>query len=390
MRAVLVGSMVLVLSACSAGPTMVPAPTPSAAPSVAAAPVTLAVAPAKDTLNLPVSAEIGLTVSNGQVESVVLTDAAGAAVAGKLRDDSTSWVPDAALKFGTAYTATVTAKGSDGKSVTETTAFTTMAKPSKRNGVGLYLFADRTYGVAQPVVVEFSNPVPESARASVQSRLFVTTTPPQPGVWHWSSPKQVMYRAKEYWQPGTKIEARIALEGHPMGDGRYGDADKRGIGNISTEKIELIVDNGTKLMTVLRNGENIKTIKVSLGKAQTPSSSGTLVIMDKLTKTIFDTTNEPGNVDRYRVEIQYAQRLTWSGEFIHAAPWSVDAQGERNVSHGCVNVSMADAQWLYGITRLGDPVTIQGTERKVAPGNGFTAWAVPWEDYVKGSAIPVA
>ncbi|WP_203910637.1 L,D-transpeptidase [Rhizocola hellebori] len=391
MRVLLVGSLVLLLSACSAAPTMVPgvSPAPSSTAS-AAAPVALAVAPAKETDNLPISAEIGLTVSNGTVESVVVTDASGAAVAGKLREDSTSWVPDAPLKFATGYTATVTAKGSDGKSVTESTSFKTMAKPSKRNGIGLYLFADRTYGVAQPVVVEFSNPVPESARASVQSRLFVTTTPPQPGVWHWSSPKQVMYRAKDYWQPGTKIEARIALEGHPMGDGRYGDADRRGVGNISTEKIELIVDNATKEMNVLRNGESIKTLKVSLGKAATPSSSGTLVIMDKLTKTIFDTTNEPGDVDRYKVEIQYAQRLTWSGEFIHAAPWSVKDQGVRNVSHGCVNVSMADAQWLFNITRLGDPVTIKGTERKVVPGNGFTAWALPWDEYVKGSAIPVA
>jgi lipoprotein-anchoring transpeptidase ErfK/SrfK len=135
---------------------------------------------------------------------------------------------------------------------------------------------------------------------------------------------------------------------------------------------------------------SIRTVKVSLGKAATPSSSGTLVIMDKLAKTIFDTTNEPGDVDRYRVEIQYAQRLTWSGEFIHAAPWSEDDQGVRNVSHGCVNVSMADAKWLFSITRLGDPVSIKGTERKVVAGNGFTAWAVPWDEFVKGSAIPVS
>ncbi len=391
MRRLLVGSMVLLLGACSSSPTMVPGATqgpPSVAPT--GPPVALAVAPAKDTANLPISSEVGLTVSNGAVESVALADATGQAVAGSLRADGSSWVPDVPLKYGTAYTATVIAKGADGRSVTETTTFTTMAKPGKRNGIGLYLFADRTYGVAQPVVVEFTNPVPESARASVQSRLFVTTTPPQPGVWHWSSSKQVMYRAKEYWQPGTKIEARIALEGHPMGDGRFGDADRKGVGNISTEKIELIVDNATKQMTVLKNGETIRTLKVSLGKAATPSSAGTLVIMDKLAKTIFDTTNEPGNVDRYRVEIEYAQRLTWSGEFIHSAPWSVKDQGERNVSHGCVNVSPADAKWLFELTRLGDPVTIKGTERKVVSGNGFTAWSLSWEDYVKGSAIPVA
>jgi hypothetical protein len=51
---------------------------------------------------------------------------------------------------------------------------------------------------------------------------------------------------------------------------------------------------------------------------------------------------------------------------------------------------MADAQWLFNITRLGDPVTIKGTERNVASGNGFTAWSLPWDEYVKGSAIPVS
>lgn len=379
----------LLLAGCTNAPTMQPgAASPS--PSVLQAPsVSLALTPASQAKDLPITTEIGTAVSDGKVESVELADAAGAKVPGKLREDLSSWVPDQPLKFATAYTATVTATGTDGKTVTESTAFTTMAKPGKRNGIGLYLFADKTYGVAMPVVVEFSNEVPESARASIQKRLFVTTTPPQPGVWHWSSSKQVVYRAKEYWQPGTKIEARIALEGHPMGNDRYGDADRRGVGNISADRIEMIVENSTKQMTVLKNGQALRTIPISLGKPKTPSSGGTLVIMDKLRKTIFDTTNEPGDVDRYRIEIEYAQRLTWSGEFLHAAPWSVKDQGVRNVSHGCVNMSMANAEWLFGITRVGDPVTINGTERKVASSNGFTAWSLPWDEYIKGSALPV-
>nr|WP_245571081.1 Ig-like domain-containing protein [Catelliglobosispora koreensis] len=375
------------LSGCSDKPSMQPGvATPSSPPVPAPAPVTLALTPAAETKDLPISTEIGVTLANGSIDSVVLADANGNQTGGDLRDDKTSWVPDKPLKFGTKYTATVTASGG-GKTVTETTSFTTMSKPGKRNGVGLYLFGDREYGIAQPVVIEFTNPVPESARAGVQSRLFVTTTPPQPGVWSWNSSKQVTYRSKEYWKPGTKIEVRAGLEGHPMGDGRYGDSDKKGVGNISQTAIELIVENSTKTMTVKKNGEVIKTLPVSLGKASTPSASGTLVIMNKERKTVFR--SDPGDPDVYVVDIEYAQRLTWSGQYIHAAPWSVKDQGVRNVSHGCVNVSMDNAKFLFDLTRLGDPVTVSGTEEKVESGDGFMPWSLSWSDYIKGSALPV-
>nr|WP_308442911.1 L,D-transpeptidase [Catellatospora sp. TT07R-123] len=64
-------------------------------------------------------------------------------------------------------------------------------------------------------------------------------------------------------------------------------------------------------------------------------------------------------------------------------------QGKRNVSHGCVNVSMANAKFLFNLTRIGDPVTVKGTERRLKSGNGFTAWDLTWDEYVKGSALPV-
>ncbi|WP_425455242.1 Ig-like domain-containing protein [Allorhizocola rhizosphaerae] len=382
----------LMLAACTKTPTLQqpnqvaqtsPAPPP-------APPATVALTPDKGAAGVPASTEIGVKVTDGTVESVTLTDDAGNALTGFFREDKSHWVPDQALKYSTHYTATVTAASADGKKTTQTTDFTTMAKPGKRLGTGLYLFADKTYGVAMPVVVEFESSVPESARATIQSRLFVKTTPHQPGAWSWTGSKQVMYRAKEYWQPGTKIEVRVALEGHPIGDGRHGDMDRRGVGNISKDRIELIVENETKHMTVKKNGETIKSIPVSLGRDSMPSSSGTTVIMDKLAHTVFDTMDDPNPNNRYRVDIDYAQRLTWGGEFIHAAPWSVKDQGVRNVSHGCINVSMENARFLFELTRIGDPVTVRGTGRPLAPGNGFTAWDKDWDDWVKGSALPVA
>jgi lipoprotein-anchoring transpeptidase ErfK/SrfK len=355
-----------------------------------AAPVaTLALTPARSSTGVPVSAEIGVTVTNGTLKSIVLTDGAGNTLQGAMRPDNTSWVPDDALKYDGAYTATVTAEGTDGKTITESTEFRTMAKPSKRLGTGLYVSSSRTYGIAMPVVVEFTSNVPEAARAAIQSRLFVKTDPPQVGAWSWISSKQVMYRGKHYWKTGTKVEVRAALEGLPIGDGRYGDADRKATMHIAKDAIELITDDSTHVMTVKKNGEVIKTIPVSLGKDSTPSSSGTMVIMEKHEHTVFDTTTDPDATDRYRVEVDFAQRLTWGGEFIHSAPWSVRDQGVRNVSHGCTNVSPANAKWLFDLTHIGDPYTVKGTSRKLAAGNGFTAWRVSWEEYVKGSALPV-
>ncbi|BCB79625.1 hypothetical protein Pflav_060350 [Phytohabitans flavus] len=174
-----------------------------------------------------------------------------------------------------------------------------------------------------------------------------------------------------------------------MGSGKYGDTDRKATAKIG-ERFEIKVENKTKKMTVLKNGKVVKTLPVSLGKKATPSASGTMVVMDKKEQTVFDTTDDPNPADRYRVDIAFAQRLTWSGQYIHAAPWSVAQQGRTNVSHGCVNVSTENASWLFSQTKIGDPVTVTGTEEKLAPGNGWTAWNMSWKEFIKGSALPVA
>jgi lipoprotein-anchoring transpeptidase ErfK/SrfK len=339
---------------------------------------------------LPVSTEVGTKVEGGEITNVTLTPKSGKAVKGALRDDKTSWVPDDPLAYDTGYTASVTARSTDGtKTETKTTSFTTLGHSGNDIGSGLYLFDGKTYGVAMPVVVEFVPGIPAKDRAAVQRRMFVKTDPPQPGAWHWvSSGTQAFYRAPTYWQPGTTITVRIGLEGIPLSNGRYGNEDRRATAKIG-DKVEMKVDNATKKMTVFENDKAIRTFPVSLGKSSTPSSSGTMVVMDKQESTVFDTFAELGPSEGYRVTIEYAQRLTWSGEYIHSAPWSVDDQGVRNVSHGCVNVAPGNAIWLFGTTKVGDPVTVKGTERELTDGNGWTAWNMSWSEYIKGSALPV-
>ena len=80
--------------------------------------------------------------------------------------------------------------------------------------------------------------------------------------------------------------------------------------------------------------------------------------------------------------------MTWSGEFIHAAPWSAGSQGEDLVSHGCVGMSEADAAWFYDLTTKGDIVTVTGSPKPLEHGNGYTDWNVTWDEWLAGSALP--
>ncbi|WP_250000860.1 Ig-like domain-containing protein [Actinoplanes sp. M2I2] len=370
--------------------------TPSASASAdsprtesATVPISLAVTPATGKAEVPVSAEIGFKVAGAKVTTVTLKDSAGKPVAGTLREDGSAWVPSSPLKTKQKYAASVVATAEDGSTKSAGTSFTTMGKPARKTGTGLYLFDDHTYGVAMPVVVEFSPGIKKADRAAVQRRMFVSTTPAQPGVWSWTpTGTQAYYRGPEFWQSGTTLKVRIALGGLPTGSGRYGDRDRSATAKIG-RKFEMKVDNKSKKMTVVQDGKAIKTMPVSLGKKSTPSSSGTMVVMEKKADTVFDTTAELGPEEGYRTEIQFAQRLTWSGQYIHSAPWSVGDQGRRNVSHGCVNVAPGNARWLFDRTLIGDPVTVKGTEDKLSYGNGWTPWDKPWSEFVKGSALPV-
>jgi lipoprotein-anchoring transpeptidase ErfK/SrfK len=381
LRVALIGICTLAVPALVAcGPSTTATKTPQHAPEP---PVALAITPAANTKNLPVSTEVGLTVKNGTVSSVTMTKSDGTAVAGTFRPDDSSWVPNQPLSYSSTYRAVVKAHGKDGGAdVTRTTSFTTMGQPGNQDDYGMYLQQGETYGVGMPIVLEFDPPIPDSARAGIQSRLFVTTNPPQPGVWHWASGTQVWYRPPVYWQTGTTISFRAALQGVSFGNGGYGAEDRSATVTIG-QKVTMLVDNKTKSMYVYQSDKLVRTIPVSLGDAANPSSSGAMVTMSHDYSTIFDVPGE------YVVQVYYAMRLTWGGEFIHAAPWSVGDQGHDNVSHGCTNISMDNAQWLYSITHIGDPVTVQGTEVQLTDGNGWTAWNETWPEFVAGSALPV-
>jgi lipoprotein-anchoring transpeptidase ErfK/SrfK len=105
--------------------------------------------------------------------------------------------------------------------------------------------------------------------------------------------------------------------------------------------------------------------------------------MDAATTGISEEDAEYYNISN----VEYAQRVTYSGEFIHAAPWSVGSQGYSNVSHGCVGMSTEAAGWLYSLTKRGDIVDVVGSDRYMEATNGYGDWNVPWSEYKSGSAL---
>jgi lipoprotein-anchoring transpeptidase ErfK/SrfK len=344
------------------------------------------VSPASDATDVVAATDVKYTSEDPENTSVTVTDPAGKEVEGTLDKDGKVWKPAKALAWKTKYTVTVTGTESGDKSGTTTSTFTTMAKPSKLIRVTSFLADGQTVGVGMPLIVRFGRAIPESYRDDVERRLTVTATPAQEGTWHWASPTEVRYRTKVYWTAHSKVFYKVQLAGVPLGDGYYGRSDITVDLKIGRSLI-MTVSNKTKRMTVKQDGKTIQTIPVSLGKKSTPSSSGTMVVIEKKKHTIFDTTDELGPEEGYKTPIDYAQRITWSGQFIHAAPWSEGKQGRVNVSHGCVNVSMKMGAWLFDRTLMGDPITVTGTEEKLKNGNGWTDWNMSYAEYKKGSYL---
>jgi lipoprotein-anchoring transpeptidase ErfK/SrfK len=357
------------------------APTPEPTLSTVAV-----VSPATDATDVVAVTDVKYTSEDPENTTVAVTGPDGSEVKGTLDKDGKVWRPEKALAYGTKYTVTVTGAEVEGKNNTATSTFTTMSKPSKLVRASSFLADGQTVGVGMPLIVKFSRSIPVKYRDDVERRMTVTATPVQEGTWHWISSTEVHYRPKVFWKAYSKVFYKIQLAGVPLGDGYYGRSDVTVDFKIGRALV-MTVSNKTKRMTVKQDGKVISTIPVSLGKPSTPSSSGTMVVIEKKVHTVFDTMDELGPEKGYRTPIDYAQRITWSGQYIHAAPWSEGKQGRVNVSHGCVNVSEKMGKWLFSRTLMGDPITVSGTEEKLKNGNGWTDWNMSYEEYKKGSYL---
>jgi len=242
-------------------------------------------------------------------------------------------------------------------------------------------------GIGQPIAIRFDEDIPN--RLAAQRAINVTTTPPVEGAFYWLSNREVRWRPEKYWKPGTAVEVQVKTYGVDLGDGLFGQEDVTTRFTIGDEVIAT-ADDSTKTMTVRINGQVVKTMPISMGKNSTPTDNGSYIIGDRYRELIMDSStygvpvNSP---EGYRLEVEWATQMSYSGIYVHSAPWSVGSQGRSNVSHGCLNVSPSNAIWFYDNTKRGDIVEVINTVGSTLPGtDGLGDWNIPWEQWRTGNA----
>ncbi|MGW2374993.1 MULTISPECIES: L,D-transpeptidase [Kitasatospora] len=394
--ALVMGGVLLLTAACNddkGGTSGDAAATASADANGTAAPAGNAAAPKASAAVLAVSPKDGaqdvapnalqVSVSNGKLTTVEVTDKNGKPVEGAITPDGSGWKPAAALAVGMVYKVNAQAKDDAGLVAASTTSFTTLT-PEKKVSTNDNIADGATYGVGMIVSVNFNKDVKN--KDAVLKGITFETNNGTTVKGHWFDSRRVDFRPEDYWKPGTKVTIKYRLKSVEVAPGVYGDVDKDEPFTIGRSMIST-ADAKTHQMTVERDGRST-TLPVTLGADATPSWGGTMVIMDKekVTRMNSQTVGLGGEYDIQ--DVPHAMRLTTSGTFLHGNYWS-NPFGKSNGSHGCI--SMQDVKGgsdssvagkFYNDSMVGDVVKIVNTKEKtVSPSNGLGGWNVSWANW---------
>ncbi|MEX5718810.1 L,D-transpeptidase [Geodermatophilus maliterrae] len=378
------GALVL-LGGCDDGDDAAPAAAPSSVPS---APAQVQLTPADGSVDVAPATPVEVSVTDGELADVTVVDGAGAEVPGEVADgddeDTDVWTPEAPLAYGTTYTLTATAEGAAAP-VEATSTFTT-ATPETLTTPSIGPLDGTTVGVGMPIRVWFDEPVAD--RATAESHLLVTSSTPTDGVWSWFSDTEVHFRPSEYWPADTEVTLEADLEGVALGDGVFGEKDRTVSFSVGDRHVS-IADAATHTLEVHDGDRLVRTFPMSAGSPDTPSYNGPHVVTEMNAERVMDSSTYGVPVDSpdgYRTPVDWAVRLSDSGEFVHAAPWSVAQQGRENVSHGCINLSTENARWFFDFSQPGDVVEIRNSDAGTLTSD-ISDWTIPWDEWQAGSAL---
>ena len=385
----------MLLTGCQAGsasvaPEQVPGGVATSSPATTAAPPTIAVTPADDATGVRPDEPVTVTVTGGTLGDVVLKTGDGEPIDGELSSDRTMWTSTQNLRTKKRYTIAATAQNADGVQTTQTASFRTVT-PKDSADYFLVPSGSGPVGVGMPVVVQFAGLVDKDKQDDIEKRVSVSSVPHMDGAWGWLDARQLIWRPAQYWQPGTKVTVKADIGGIETRDGVWTSRSTTNTFTVGDAMVST-VNTRTHRMTVTKNGKVLRVLKVSTGRpgSDTETRNGVKVILSRESEHTMDSATvgiKKGDPAYYRIDTKWAMRLTWSGEFLHSAPWSVGSQGNANVSHGCTNLSPADAKWLFDRSRLGDVVKFTGSGRTLEDYNGYTMWNMSLAEWAKRSAL---
>lgn len=333
------------------------------------------------------TAEVSVKAEGGVLNpDVKLLNPNGVAVTGALSEDRTTFTVNEPLGYGTTYTWHGSAIGQDRRPVEIKGAFTTLA-PSSQLNVVVNIADGQEVGIAAPLILKFDGTVTD--KAAVEKALTLTTTPPAEGAWAWlgeDNGSRVHWRSREYLAPGTKVHMNAKLYGLNHGDGSYGAADVTSDYVIGRSQI-VKAEASSHQIIVVRDGATLMTLPCSYGGGdldRNVTRSGIHVVSEK--HEDFYMSNPAAGY--FNVRERWAVRISNNGEFIHANPETVGVQGSSNVTNGCINLSLENAQQYFQTAIYGDPVEVTGTRINLSEADGdIFDWVFDWATWQSMSAI---
>ncbi|WP_235564103.1 L,D-transpeptidase [Arthrobacter sp. Soil763] len=348
-------------------------------------PVELGVTPTDGARDVNPASLPAVKAVNGAVKDVVLQSESGAPVPGTVSADGSTWTAGEPLDFNTRYSYRFTIVDGAGRETTKEQSFATVGTANEADAA-VYPLDGSTIGAGQPIEIVFSEPVLN--KTAMEKAVAVKVSSRQAVAWRWYSDRRVRIRPEKFWAANTKITVDLKLFGVDFGNGMVGNSNVPVSFTVGPQRIA-VVDDVTKTMKVYFNGKLVRTAPVTLGGEDWLSPSGYAVIMEQERRSKFNAGSiglKPGDKGYYPpLTVEYANRLTTSGVYVHQALKSAwGAVGRFNVSHGCVGLLPADAQWFFSNMKTGDVVqTLNTGAAPVEPLEGFGDWNIPWAQYAK-------
>ena len=365
-----VGLVSLLAAACSSSPALTgagqhqqAAGSPSAPP-----PAQVTITPADGNTHARPNKGISVKVSSGKISNVTVT-AGKSQVGGTLAAGATAWHTNWPLRTGTHYKVTVGAVSAQGRASTTVSSFRTLT-PAATFSASTILGLNQTYGVGMPITINFSQPV--THKAAVEKAINIKTSKPVVGAWMWDGDQTLAFRPRTFWPQHTKVSFVAHFNGVQAAPGVYGTTNLNQSFRIGNSLIG-VTSTRTHKTRIYWKRKYYATWPDSSGMPGRDTANGTYLTIEKANPTLM---SGPGY---HNLPVYWSVRFTWSGNYYHAAPWSLGEQGFINVSHGCVNMSPQHAAWYYERSNPGDPITITGSPVAGTWDDGYTQWFYTWK-----------
>ncbi len=336
---------------------------------------------------------ITVTVFSAKIKDLTVAADDGIEVQGKISDDKATWTLAQRLAYNTKYTFNGTAVDAAGEESPFTGTISTV-KPKETIRASFQIPSGTTVGVAAPVVITFAQPVADKAAAQASFKL-TTDKGDIKGSWGWLQDEDIQgtgtkqsivhFRPAAYWPGHTKVHVEADLAGVNLGDGSWGREDIVTDFKIGRSQI-VQADVKSFHMVVLVDGKVTKNYPVSYGKESVPGRatvSGIHVVTEKFPE--FEMCNP--SFDYCNVKEKWAVRINNNGEFIHENPKTTPFLGKANVSHGCVNMGVGDAEEYYKSALYGDPVEVTNTGVPMTEKDYIYDWIYSFDDWQNLSAL---